>query len=54
MLDVLNIFGERLIELAEPIWAIQKQGIENSKWFKNETVGNKAVYDATVEFKARQ
>ena len=54
VLDVLNTFGERLIELAEPIWAIQKQGIENSKWFKNETVGNKAVYDATVKFKARQ
>lgn len=26
--------GNRLIELAEPIWATQQQGIENSKWFK--------------------
>jgi 23S rRNA U2552 (ribose-2'-O)-methylase RlmE/FtsJ len=54
VLDVLITFGERLIELAEPIWAIQKHGIENSKWFKNETVGSKAVYAGTASLKARQ
>ena len=49
VLDVLHAFGERLIELAEPIWAIQKQGIENAKWFKKESNENKVASTLLVQ-----
>ena len=32
--EMLEGFGNRLIGLAEPIWKLQRQGIESSKWFQ--------------------
>lgn len=31
---MLEVFGKRLIDLAEPVWKIQRKGIEDSKWYQ--------------------
>ena len=46
LLGILEAFGQKLIRLAEPIWATQKKGIENSSWYqtsqqREETVLNR-------------
>lgn len=33
--NLLASFGERLIELGEPVWQIQKNALEKASWFKN-------------------
>jgi hypothetical protein len=34
--DVLAVFGQRLIELGRPVWKLQANAIQNSKWFKEQ------------------
>lgn len=46
--DLLETFGGRIIELAEPIWALQKEGIEKSSWFKEEAVTKEEVQKSAV------
>lgn len=37
VLDLLETFGERLIELGEPIWEIQKEALATARWTKKPT-----------------
>jgi 23S rRNA U2552 (ribose-2'-O)-methylase RlmE/FtsJ len=36
LMDLLREFGGRTIELAEPMWKRQKEGIKSSRWFKKQ------------------
>jgi hypothetical protein len=34
--DVLEVFGQRLIQLGRPIWKMQANAIQSSKWFQEQ------------------
>jgi len=37
--DLLKIFGERVVELGNPIWQIQKDALGKAQWFRGEGKG---------------
>lgn len=37
--DLLNGFGDRLLELGDPVWLIQRDALQNAPWLKNRETG---------------